>query len=147
MSSGESGRALIRILWKSFPYGWVIRSLDLDGNFLAELLIETPPFRQLHSGKLPFLDATHVHELSRMALECIKSEPILSDVADHIGLLSIVENTSTATSRSAYHYYMRPDRRASTRHFLAIVFLLDSFIRPAIISVLARDDIWLEYSD
>lgn len=133
----------ISVLWKSFPYGWSIRSLDMDGNFQSELLLTSPPFRCLQSG---LISEEHVHEIAVLAQKTIdlcKIETACTP-AGNIGYLMIshADDSDQQSEPVVYYYFPREDARASTRYYIQIVYIIDSYLRNHIQRIASQSDIW-----
>lgn len=130
-----------RMLWKSYPYGWSIRSMDTDGNFQAELLLSSPPFRCLHSGYMRLEDVNEIVELAKQSLFHVDSEP-KQESTGYVGFLTMSLGQDAEENIPIYYFYPKEDCRASTKAFVQIVFIFDKYLHDRVEFLATNSDIW-----
>ena len=130
----------VRVLWKSHPYGWLLRWFNVEGHYAAELLCSAPPYRALCSGSLNSADAANAWRLVLATLASAATEAPASHANKHIGY--VVPVVTEGEQISPYYYYPQNDKRDSTRHFVHLVLIIDSYMRAHYQALIDDDAIW-----
>lgn len=133
---------LVRVFWQSHPYGWLLRWLNEEGRYAGELLSSAPPRRDLCSGTLNSDDAATAWRLVRAILEAETRSPQHQSSAPHIGFVVPVTEDDVEPEFGSYYYYDSSDKRLSTRYYVQLVLILDSYMRLHYESLIQRDNLW-----
>ena len=138
---------LVRVLWKSYPYGWLLRWLDEQGRYTAELMSFSPPYRHRSSGSLNADDAACAWQLVQRALESTATESQSPRVAPHIGFIVPVPHQPENDPVNAYYYYSNVDNRNSTRCYVELILIIDKYLRDEYKNLLVDNSKWESHDD
>lgn len=130
----------VRVYWRSHPWGWRLRWFGEEGHYSGELLSSAPPYRDVCSGSLNAEDARNAWRLVQATLTSVVMEPAVVTPNPHIGYVLPVG--ADDQSGPAYYYYPEDDKRASTRNFVQLVLILDSYMKAHYLSLISKDETW-----
>lgn len=135
----------IRVMWRSYPYGWSIRSLTSEGEYQAELLIGSPTLRRLHSGRIAPADAAEIFRLADLSLTENQSGPVV-DAKESSGHLARIDVEGEVVDSNIYYFRAQADVRPATFYYVEILYLIDGYIRPIVREISAIRENWRERS-
>lgn len=134
---------LVRVLWQSHPYGWLLRWFDEHGRYAAELVSSAPPYRHLCSGSLNADDTPSAWQRVQALLASVATEPTDPHSTPHSGfVIPVAAGDVEPQSIVPYYYYSRNDKRESTRHYVNLVLIIDKYMKSHYADLLSRDDLW-----
>src|SRR5438876_247319 len=118
---------LVRVFWQSHPYGWSLRQFVQQGEYHGELISSAPPHRDLCSGWLNSADAATAWRLVVATLTSAATEAFVAPPDPYIGF--VVPIGTDDEQYAPYYYYPQDDKRDSTRSFVKLVLILDTYLR------------------
>jgi hypothetical protein len=136
---------LFTILWKPWPAGWHIRSLDASGHYLVELLSEYPAYHHLTSGCLFPWDKARIVELGKHILSFVDMATRPAPPSSYTGFFGLKK--STPEGNLTYFYSPNAEENAQLKSFLELVATLDPYFAPLNLMLRQRSELYSDLTD